>query len=348
EAIEPFETKKKGNNDDEKNVTTMDEVSEEKDISGSPCCGSSSTEAIEPFETKKKGNNDDEKNVTTMDEDNVRQTVRERYANIATGQGTSSASNSEEQSETPKEQSNLMGYSKEDLQSIPKGSNLGLGSGNPVALASIQPGEVVVDLGSGAGVDCFLAAKRTGETGKVIGIDMTPQMIDKARANAKQGGYPNVEFRLGEIEHMPVADNTADLIISNCVINLSPDKTQVFRDAYRVLKPGGRLMVSDILLSNELPEVVKQALETTVSCVSRAWLTEDYLGAIKAAGFEEVQVVDHTIIAPRTPPKELEEGKRIRTLIAYGRKIEIELTSEEDEKLQKSIMAAHIKAIKSN
>ncbi|MFX0061201.1 MAG: arsenite methyltransferase [Candidatus Hermodarchaeota archaeon] len=323
-------------------------MSEEKDISGSSCCGSSSTETTELFETKKKGNNDDEKKVTTMDDDNVRQAVREQYANIATGQGSSSASNSVEQSGTPKGQSNPVGfYSKAELESIPEDANLGLGSGNPVALASIQPGEVVVDLGSGAGVDCFLAAQKTGETGKVIGIDMTPQMIDKARTNAKKGGYTNVEFRLGEIEHMPVADNTADLIISNCVINLSPDKTQVFRDAYRVLKPGGRLMVSDILLSNELPEVVKQALETTVSCVSRAWLTEDYLGAIRAAGFDEVEVVDHIIIAPRTPPKELEEGKRIRTLIAYGRKIEIELTSEEDEKLQKSIMAAHIKAIKS-
>ncbi|MFX1538663.1 MAG: arsenite methyltransferase [Promethearchaeota archaeon] len=282
-----------------------------------------------------------------MDEDSVRKAVREQYANIATGHGSSSDSNSVEQPGTPKEQSNLMDYSKEELQSIPKDSNLGLGSGNPVALASIQPGEVVVDLGSGAGVDCFLAAQKTGETGKVIGIDMTPQMIDKARANAKQGGYTNVEFRLGEIEHMPVADNSADLIISNCVINLAPDKTQVFRDAYRVLKPGGRLMISDILLANDLPEVVKQALEGTASCVSRAWLTDDYLGAIRAAGFDDVEVVDRTIIAPRNPPKEL-EGKRKRTLMVDGRKLEIELTPEDDEKLQKSILAAHIKAIKPN
>jgi ubiquinone/menaquinone biosynthesis C-methylase UbiE len=187
-----------------------------------------------------------------------------------------------------------MGYSKEELDSLPEGTDLGLGCGNPTAFASIQPGDVVVDLGSGAGIDCFLAAQKAGETGKVIGVDMTGQMIDKARANAKQGGYTNVEFRLGEIENMPIADNTADLIISNCVINLSPDKPRVFREAHRVLKPGGRLMVSDIVILRPLPEHIRNSVRAYTGCIGGAMLMEEYLDAVKSAGFEDVQIIDKT------------------------------------------------------
>jgi len=190
------------------------------------------------------------------------------------------------------EYSNLdIGYSKEDLSSIPEGANLGLGCGNPTALASVKEGETVIDLGSGAGIDCFLAANKVGKTGKVIGVDMTAQMIDNARENAKNGNYENVEFRLGEIENLPVADNTADLIISNCVINLSPNKERVFQEAFRVLKPGGRVMVSDIVLTEKLPSLLKESLEAYVGCVSGAMIKDGYLKVIEEAGFGDVEIL---------------------------------------------------------
>ncbi|MGV8081329.1 MAG: arsenite methyltransferase [Syntrophales bacterium] len=188
-----------------------------------------------------------------------------------------------------------VGYSDEDLASVPEGANLGLGCGNPVALASLREGETVVDLGSGAGFDAFLASRQVGPTGRVIGVDMTPEMLDKARENARKGGYENVAFRLGEIEHLPVADGEADAIISNCVINLSPDKQQVFREAFRILRPGGRLMVSDIVLTKDLPEAIKTSLTAWIGCVAGAVLRTDYLGAISAAGFTGVEVVGETV-----------------------------------------------------
>jgi SAM-dependent methyltransferase len=173
---------------------------------------------------------------------------------------------------------------------VPDGANLGLGCGNPLAHAELKEGEVVVDLGSGAGFDCFLAARKVGPSGRVIGVDMTPEMIERARANARKGGYSNVEFRLGEIEHLPVADNFTDMIISNCVINLSTDKPQVFREALRVLKAGGRLMVSDLVLLRPLPEGVRASVEAYAGCISGALLKEDYLGAMTEAGFREVEL----------------------------------------------------------
>jgi len=184
-----------------------------------------------------------------------------------------------------------IGYSGEELSSIPEGANMGLGCGNPTALASLKEGEVVLDLGSGGGIDCFLAANAVGEEGSVIGVDMTPEMIEKARENALKGDYKNVEFRLGEIEHLPVADNTVDAIISNCVINLSPDKSSVFKESYRVLKPGGRVMVSDIVLLRELPEDIKSSVEAYAGCVAGASKKEDYLKTIKDVGFEQIEVV---------------------------------------------------------
>jgi ubiquinone/menaquinone biosynthesis C-methylase UbiE len=186
----------------------------------------------------------------------------------------------------------MVGYSQEEMDAVPEGANLGLGCGNPTALASLKEGERVLDLGSGAGFDCFLAAKKVGVSGKVIGVDMTPQMLDKARANAKKGNYTNVEFRLGEIENLPVADASVDVIISNCVINLAPDKKRVFEEAYRVLSPNGRLMVSDIVLLKKLPESIQNNVEAYAGCIAGAELKDKYLELIKNAGFEQVTVVD--------------------------------------------------------
>jgi ubiquinone/menaquinone biosynthesis C-methylase UbiE len=191
--------------------------------------------------------------------------------------------------------SKAIGYTEEELGSVPDGANLGLGCGNPIALASLKEGDIVLDLGSGAGFDCFLAANKVGKTGKVIGVDMTPEMLDKARENARKGDYQNVEFRLGEIENLPAADNSIDVIISNCVINLSPDKRSVFDEAFRVLKPGGRLMVSDIVLLKELPDFIRNSIAAYVGCISGALKKEEYLGTITDAGFEQVEVLNEAV-----------------------------------------------------
>ncbi len=187
--------------------------------------------------------------------------------------------------------SKAAGYTEKDLDSVPEGANLGLGCGNPVALASLKEGETVLDLGSGGGFDCFLAAQRVGKTGKVIGIDMTPEMLDSARKNAARGEFGNVEFRLGEIENLPVADTSVDVIISNCVINLSPDKERVFQEAFRVLKPGGHLMVSDMVLLGKLPDKLLESAAAYSLCVGGASLKNDYLGMMEKAGFRDVKIV---------------------------------------------------------
>jgi arsenite methyltransferase len=236
-----------------------------------------------------------------MKEENVKKIVREGYAKVAKS-GTSCCAPSSSCCGAPSSSccggsalaediSKKVGYTDADLESVPGGANLGLGCGNPVALASLKAGEVVLDLGSGAGFDCFLAANKVGKTGKVIGVDMTPEMLEKARENARKGNYPNVEFRLGEIENLPVADNHVDVIISNCVINLSPDKKRVFQEAFRVLQPGGRLMVSDIVVLKELPDVIKNSIAAYIGCLSGAMMKDDYLAAIKSAGFNDITVV---------------------------------------------------------
>jgi SAM-dependent methyltransferase len=232
-----------------------------------------------------------------MKEQEIKKTVRERYGKLARLGGSCYAPQAQSccgGTDLAKTLSKSAGYTDEDLNAAPEGANLGLGCGNPVALASLKEGEVVVDLGSGAGFDCFLASRIVGEKGKVIGVDMTAEMLEKARENAAKGGYKNVEFRLGEIENLPVANSFADIIISNCVINLSPDKKRVFSEAYRVLKPGGRLMVSDIVLLEELPQAVQKSVSAYIGCVAGALLKERYLETIKSAGFSEVKVIGET------------------------------------------------------
>ena len=211
-------------------------------------------------------------------------------------------------------------YEAEDVSELPaEVTDMSLGCGDPVTLASLQAGQTVLDLGAGGGIDCFLAAKRVGPAGHVIGVDMTPQMIDRARANKEKLGASNVEFRLGEIEHLPVADGSVDVVISNCVINLSPDKPQVFREAFRVLKPGGRLAVSDIVTDGPLPEVVKRDMSAWAGCISGALDRGEYIAAIEAAGFTDVvltpvywdkEVVDEAL-TQLDIRSELKQGRRM-------------------------------------
>lgn len=184
------------------------------------------------------------------------------------------------------------GYTAEELTSIPAGANMGLSCGNPTATASLRTGEVVVDLGSGGGLDVFLAAKMVGPTGRAIGIDMTEAMIERARANAQSGGYTNVEFHRATIDRIPLPDSSVDCVISNCVINLAPDKPAVFREIARILKPGGRVAISDIALKGELPEAIAQSLAAYVGCIAGAISIEDYKAGLQAAGFAHVEVVD--------------------------------------------------------
>lgn len=186
--------------------------------------------------------------------------------------------------------STRLGYSEDDLVKVPSGADMGLGCGNPRAIASLKPGEVVVDLGSGGGFDCFLASREVGDKGQVIGVDMTPEMLSKARSNAHKGGFRNVEFRLGEIEHLPVADESVDVIISNCVINLSPNKAQVFKEAFRILKPGGRLAISDVVATIELPDEMRNDAGLIAGCMGNASLIEELEGLMTAADFQNVRI----------------------------------------------------------
>jgi len=233
-----------------------------------------------------------------MDEEKIRKVVRDGYAKVAKGQssccGSSSASSCCGGTSSAKTISKSIGYSENEMAEVPAESNLGLGCGNPIAFASLKEGEIVLDLGSGAGFDCFLAAGKVGNTGKVIGVDMTPEMIERARRNANDGKFNNVEFRLGEIESLPVADGIANIIISNCVINLVPNKDRAFSEAFRALKPGGRLMVSDIVLNGELPEYIRKSASAYVGCISGAIQKNHYLTAIRKAGFGDIRIVDET------------------------------------------------------
>ena len=225
-----------------------------------------------------------------MDKKKTKEIVKKRYSEIAKTRG-SCCSPSCGCSVDPSEIGKKIGYTEEELRNVPETANMGLGCGNPTALASLKVGETVLDLGSGGGIDVFLAAKKVGPKGKVIGVDMSEAMLERAASNAAKNGYKNVEFRLGEIEKLPVSDGAVDVIISNCVINLSTDKNQVFREAYRVLRPGGRLMVSDLVTEGEIPEKVRRSFDAWAACIGGALEKQEYLQTIKNAGFEEARIV---------------------------------------------------------
>ena len=274
-----------------------------------------------------------------MKSDEIKKAVKSGYAKVALenvpccGVSSSCCGGS-----SPAEDiSRRIGYSDEELNAVPKGANLGLGCGNPIALASLKEGEVVLDLGSGAGFDCFLAASKVGPKGKVIGVDMTSEMIEKAKRNAQQSDCRNVEFRLGEIESLPVADKHVDVVISNCVINLSPDKKEVFREAFRVLKPGGRLMVSDIVLLQELPDVIRKSVEAYVGCIAGAEMKQEYLAAVAAAGFHQIEVLGED-----TYPIELMAADPTAQAICA----DLDLSPERAKDLSASVASIKVSALK--
>src|SRR4030066_481288 len=223
--------------------------------------------------------------------DEIKNIIKQSYGNIAvTSRSCGCGSCGCNSNLTVQKQSGELGYSYDEMNKVPEGSNLGLGCGNPIAIASLKKGDVVLDLGSGAGFDTFLASTKVGDEGKVIGIDITDEMLEKARDNAKKGNFSNVEFRKGDIENLPVEDNSIDTIISNCVIILTPNKKKVFKEAYRVLKPGGKLMVSDVVLTKPLPEDLKNDKELLIGCISGAILKKDYLTLLKQTGFSDITI----------------------------------------------------------
>lgn len=264
--------------------------------------------------------------MTQYANDSIRQAVREQYGKVAesgeSGCGSSVSSCCDDSGSDAKNASKEFGYSNAEVNAVPDGANMGLGCGNPRAIASLKPGETVLDLGSGGGFDCFLAAPEVGESGKVIGVDMTPAMVSKARKNADDAGHNNVEFRLGEIENLPVADSVVDVIISNCVINLSPEKARVFEESLRVLKPGGRLAISDVVATAELPEKLKRDMALFTGCVSGASSIPEIENMLKHAGFGEIEI----------KPKD-ESREFIRNWVA-------------DSNIEDYVIAATIEAIK--
>jgi SAM-dependent methyltransferase len=225
-----------------------------------------------------------------IEHDEIRGAIRQQYGATARSGGCGCGCGPSSGMESARDMALAVGYGEQELAGLPEGANMGLGCGNPLAVAGLLPGQTVVDLGSGGGFDCFLAARKVGPTGMVIGVDMTPEMVEKARRNAVKAEVTNVEFRLGEIEHLPVADGVADWVISNCVINLSPDKQRVFSEAYRILKPGGRLSVADILALAEMPEALANDIALRAACVSGAERSERITGMMLQAGFADVSV----------------------------------------------------------
>jgi len=275
-----------------------------------------------------------------MKKEDIQKNVRKRYAAAATREASCCGPSPCPCGETAagREPGSLkVGYTANDLATVPEESNLGLGCGNPTALAGLKEGETVLDLGAGAGIDCFLAANKVGPSGRVIGVDMTPEMVDRARANVRKSGLANVEFRLGEIEHLPAADASVDVIISNCVINLSPEKDRVFREAFRVLKPGGRMLVSDLVLKRPLPKALRESAEVYTACVAGALLREDYLGRIKAAGFRRVEVVGETAFPAEAILSSAQASQVVR---------ELEISRRELENAVGSVLSLSVRAVK--
>jgi SAM-dependent methyltransferase len=276
-----------------------------------------------------------------MKEKKIKKTVREGYARIAKGGSSCCTPVNSCCGNTGLAEaiSRRIGYAEKELEQVPQGANLGLGCGNPVALASLKEGETVLDLGSGAGFDCFLAANKVGHKGKVIGVDMTPEMIEKAKVNGRKSNCKNVEFRLGENENLPVVDGSIDIVISNCVINLSPDKGKVFLEVFRVLKPGGRLMISDIVLLKELPDYIKNSIEAYIGCLSGATIKDEYLGTIRAAGFQKVRIIDETSI----PIDCMANDPTVKLIIKN-----LSLSSEKAKEIASSVASIRVYAVKPN
>ena len=276
-----------------------------------------------------------------MRQKEIKKAVREGYAKVAKqsspccGRVNSCCGSTD----LAQDISKSIGYTEGELKAVPEGANLGLGCGNPVALASIREGETVLDLGSGAGFDCFLAANKVGKDGRVIGVDMTPEMLEKARENARKGNYTNVEFRLGEIENLPVADNSVDVAISNCVINLAPDKRKVFTEALRVLKPGGRLMISDIVLLKELPGFIKTSIEAYIGCLSGAIMRDEYIEVIKAAGFQRVRIIDEAAF----PIECMANDPTAKAIIES-----LEIPLEKVKEITSSVISIKVRGVKPN
>ncbi|MFC1786615.1 arsenite methyltransferase [Halobacteriota archaeon] len=271
----------------------------------------------------------------------IKKVVREGYAKIAKQNSPCCipANSCCGNADLAQDISKKIGYTDEDLKAVPENSNLGLGCGNPVDIASLKESEIVLDLGSGAGFDCFLAANKVGKKGRVIGVDMTPEMVEKARKNAKKSNHENVEFRLGEIENLPVADNSVDVVISNCVINLSPDKERVFREAFRVLKPDGRLMISDIVLLKELPDFIKKSVEAYIGCLSGAMMRNEYIEDIKRVGFQDIGIIDETSF----PLESLFNDSTSKSIIEN-----LEITPEKMKEVSSSVISIKISGIKPN
>jgi arsenite methyltransferase len=269
-----------------------------------------------------------------MKDNEIKQIVRKSYAKAAKHTSCCGPQPAQESACCTDTKSKGIGYTVQELKSVPEGSDLGLGCGNPVAIASLKSGDTVLDLGAGAGFDCFLAAKKVGQNGKVIGVDMTPEMIDKARENAQKGNYQNVEFRLGEIEHLPVADNAVDVIISNCVINLAPNKHEVMNEAYRVLKPGGRIAISDLALRGELPKKIRDDMAAYVSCVAGAIHIDDYKKAVGSAGFRDIKFTINQAASCSEPAEDKKAAQALK------------LTTDEFRSLSDVVVSVYIEARK--
>jgi len=267
--------------------------------------------------------------------------VREKYGEIASKSTSCCEPSRCGCGNAEKSLSEFVGYSKTEIDSVPEGANLGLGCGNPLAHTFIKEGDTVLDLGSGAGIDCFLASQKVGQTGKVIGVDMTPEMLDNAIENALNGGFKNVEFRLGEIENLPVADNSVDLVISNCVINLSPNKMKVFEDIFRVLKPGGRMMVSDIVLLHPLNDKIRNSVEAYVGCIAGASLKDEYLSYISDVGLNNIEILSETRITTDWIDSETIPADIIKSNSIFFK-------SNELKSLANSVVSINVSAFKPN